>query len=279
MNKIPKIEIPFEELKYWVLESIKQLEGSFEFKSLCNSIGAKAVTNGIVKNPHPEGFQTIYYPLQQDDENRVREILWDLIIQRVLTIGDFHNDSWPWLSLTEYGKQAIASDQPIPNDSTGYFNRIKKQIPQLDSIIETYLDESIRTYNINQLLSSTITLGCASERSVIILIETYKETFIDSSKKIAFAKKVDDKFIKNQFDEFDKSIRLILSKLPYELREKYVNTLHGVFQMIRYNRNNAGHPTGKKVDKDTLLSSLQIFIIYCKYIYDLKNYFELNKHD
>lgn len=138
--------------------------------------------------------------------------------------------------------------------------------------------ESIRTYNINQLLSSTITLGCASERALVILIETYEQTFIDNDAKSSFSKKVSGKFIKAQFDEFDKSFRSIMSSLPYELRENYTNTLTGVFQMIRYNRNNAGHPTGKSVEKETLFANLQVFIPYCKYIYDLIQYFKTNKH-
>ncbi len=49
--------------------------------------------------------------------------------------------------------------------------------------------------------------------------------------------------------------------------------------MVRYNRNAAGHPTGKQVDKDTLFANLQVFIPYCKYIYDLKDYLDTNQHD
>ncbi len=94
-----------------------------------------------------------------------------------------------------------------------------------------------------------------------------------------FLKKVEGKFIKIQFDEFDKSIRQILTQLPSELRGDYITILTGVFQMIRTNRNNAGHPTGKAIDKDTLFGNLQVFIPYCKYIYRLKDYLHQNKHD
>lgn len=279
MNQIPNIDIPFEELKHIILECIKKQGGSFEFKNFCNAVGAYAVKSGIVADPNPSGHQAIYYPLQKRDEDRVREILWDLIIERVLTIGAYSGDTWPWLSVTDYGKKAIASNPPAPNDSSGYLTRIKNEIPQLDPIIETYLIESVRTYSINQLLSSTITLGCASEKALMVLIDTFRQTFKDSSKKAAFSKKVDDKFIKTQFDEFDKAIRHILTQMPYELRENYTNTLTGVFQMIRYNRNAAGHPTGKQVDKDTLFANLQVFIPYCKYIYELKDYLDKNQHD
>jgi hypothetical protein len=181
--------------------------------------------------------------------------------------------------LTEYGKKAIKSLHPIPNDTAGYLARIREAVPQLDNIIEIYLNESVRTYNINQLLSSTITLGCASERALLVLVDTYEQTFNDKLKSKAFSKKTTGKFIKTKFDEFDKAIRAQLHNLPNDLRENYPNTLTGIFQMIRYNRNSAGHPTGKSVDKDTLFANLQVFIPYCRFIYSLIDYLNINKHD
>lgn len=177
MEEIPHINIPFKESRYIVLDAMNRYGKSFEFKNLCNFIGAKAVKDGLVKNTNPDNFQALYYPLQKSDENRVREIIWNLIVERVLTIGDYHNDSWPWLSLTEYGEKVVSSLKPTPNDPSRYIKRLKKEIPQLDNVIEIYLIESIRTYNINQLLSSTITLGCTSEKALLILIDTYKDTF------------------------------------------------------------------------------------------------------
>jgi len=278
METVPEINIPYDELKSLVIDSIKEHGNSFEFKNLCNGIGNKVVKRGIVKSPHPDNIQAIYFPLQKKDENRIREILWDLIIERVLTIGDYQNDSWPHFSLTEYGEKFIKSNKPVPNDTNGYLNRIKKEIPDLDSVIEIYLSESIRTYNINQLLSATITLGCASEKALLLLIETYRDTFKDNTKQEKFIKKTKGKFIKIQFEEFDKDFTGIMGQLPYDLKDNYRNTLTGIFEMIRRNRNLAGHPTGKQIDKDTLFANLQVFIPYCRYIYDLKRYFVSNKH-
>lgn len=128
MTKIPELKIPYEQLKHYVIETIKSSGTSFQFNNLCNSLGHLAVQKKIVTNPNPPNFQAIYFTLQKQDVNRVREVIWDLITERVLTIGDYHNDSWPWLSLTEYGTQVIESTEPVPNDSTGYFARIKREI-------------------------------------------------------------------------------------------------------------------------------------------------------
>lgn len=279
MNQISALNTPYEELKHLVLDVIRQSGTSFQFRNLCNSVGYFAVNKKIVSNPNPPNFQTTDYPLQKPDENRIREILWDLIIERVITIGDYHNDSWPWLSVTAYGKKALDSTDPVPNDPTGYLARIKKEVPQIDTVIETYLLESIRTYNINQLLSSTITLGCASEKCLLVLIEAFAQSFRDPTKQTNFEKKIEGKFIKTQYDEFNKAMQPTRPQLPYILRESYENRLNGVFDLIRNNRNNAGHPTGKQVDKETLFSNLQVFIPYCKYVYGLRDYLIKNQHD
>lgn len=276
---IPKLNIPLTELRSLVLEALKSYDSSFDFKNFCNNLGSLAVKKEIVQNPNTPGFQTAYFPLQKEDENRVREIIWNLVIEQVLTIGGYHEDTWPHLSVTEYGKSVLSSQQPVPHDPDGYLGRIKREIPDLDSIIEAYLTEAIRTYNINQLLSSTITLGCASEKALLILIDTYVSTFNSEESSSNFGKKIRGRFIKIQFDEFNKSFSKHLGGLPADLRDRYTNTLLGVFEMIRHNRNSAGHPTGKAVDKDTLFANLQVFIVYCKYIYELKTYLEHGKHD
>lgn len=278
MKEIAELKIPYEELKHLTIDVILNSGNSFQFKNIVNAVGHLAIKQGIAENPNPQGFQALSFPLQQVDENRVRQVLWDLIIERVLTIGDYHNDSWPWLSVTDYGKAAFSSADPIPNDPSGYLERVKRNIPELDLIIETYLSESIRTYNINQLLSATITLGCASERALIILIECFANTFSDGTKQSGFKKKIEGKFIKAQFDAFDNHIKPLLSQFPYDLKENYTNTLQGVFQMIRNNRNDAGHPTGIKMDKEALFANLQVFIPYCKYIYTLMDYLKNNHH-
>lgn len=261
-------DIPYEELKHCVLESLKPLGDSSQFIYVCNAVARK-----VKKSTN---FSISVSPY---DKEMIRQIMWDLIIERVLTIGTYNEDSWPWFSLTEYGKKVVESTEPVPNDPAGYLDRIEREIPQLDPIIKKYLSESIRTYNINQLLSATITLGCASEKSLLILIDVFANSFIHDHKVEQFKNKINNKSIKIQFDEFDKSIRKILPAMPYDIRENYTNTLTGIFQMIRYNRNQAGHPTGTSIDKDTLFANLQVFIPYCKYIYSLIDYFSINKHE
>jgi hypothetical protein len=126
-----------------------------------------AVQKKIVQNPKEPGYPGDFY-LDPEDEDRVREIIWYLIIERIITIGiDSSNPEWPWLKLTDYGNEVVNSTLPVPHDPSGYIRRIKTEVPSLDPIILRYLEESLSTYNIDAILSSTITLGCASEKALL----------------------------------------------------------------------------------------------------------------
>lgn len=54
---------------------------------------------------------------------------------------------------------------------------------------------------------------------------------------------------------------------------RYMEThLKGIFHLIRTQRNDAGHPTGKLVSRDDLYINLHIFPTYCETVYNILNY-------
>lgn len=274
--ELPKLNLTYDEIKSIVIDKIKGAT-TFQFTAVVSGVANFVSTSNI-------GFEkvanTIYETkLNQTDEGLIREIIWDLIIQRIITIGDYHNHDWPFLSLTEYGKRVLNSNEPIPHDPSKYIYRVQKEIPNIDKIIITYLSESINTYNINQLLSSTIALGCASEKTLLLLIDTYQNTFNDIKGKERFEQKVKNRMIKMQYEEFQKDFKRIVGTLPKELSDNYENILLGVFEMFRNQRNYAGHPTGHTVDKEMLFANLQVFVVYCKRVYSLIEYLKTQKHD
>jgi hypothetical protein len=75
--------------------------------------------------------------------------------------------------------------------------------------------------------------------------------------------------ISRQFKEFTKALESIKGLLPPEVKEGVETVLLGVFEMIRMNRNDAGHPTGRNMDKEVIYAHLQVFVTYCKKIYQL----------
>lgn len=275
---IQSLNLSHDEVRSIILDSFKS-DSSSQYESLCGAVAYLAIQKGIVPNPNPNNsyMSSVDLHLQEQDKNKVREIIWDLIIERVLTIGmNANNANWPWLSLTEYGKRVVDSELPVPHDPNGYLERVRNEIPDIDPVIFTYLEESLRTYNINALLSSTVSLGCASERGLLLLIEAYAAAITDPGRKQKFEEKTTGRMIKRQFDEFRKAFSSVQGSMPANLLDGFDTTLLGVFEIIRNNRNDAGHPTGKTIPKEQAFANLQVFIPYCKKIYQLISFFKSN---
>lgn len=277
MAGIGILNITLNELRSLVIEVLKKYPQT-QYLTICSNVAHLAVEKGMVTNPYNSPVFGGSFDLGSRDQDLVREVIWDLIIERVLTIGmNSSNPAWPWLSLTSYGKKVVVeSELPIPHDPSGYIGRIKAEITNLDPVILVYLEESLNTYNINALLSSTIALGCASEKALLLLIEAYTKSIQDEDNKDRFLKRTNGKFIKTQFEEFSKSLRGVIGVLPSDIRDGLDTVLLGVFEMIRNNRNDVGHPTGKAISKEQLFANIQVFIPYCKKIYKLIDYFDSN---
>lgn len=167
-----------------------------------------------------------------------------------------NNAVWPWLKLTDYGHSVVHSEMPMPHDPSGYIKRLKTDVPKVDNLIITYMVESLKAYRINLLLSSTIMLGCASEKALLLLIDSFIGSYEDEAKRKTLYDKFANKMIKRQFDELIRSLTTIKSDLPKEIEDGLNNVLFGIFEMIRNYRNDAGHPTGSAYQKNR---SLRIF--------------------
>lgn len=269
--------LEYPQLKSLVFKRLIGTSGSFNLLNFYSSFGKYIAELGIVENPWTLQNQISTYELHDSDKCRIREIIWDYVIERVLTIGD-NGSGTPdasWYRLTEYGeslKKSFADDSStvIPNDPFGYIERLKKEVPQVDEVIVEYLSESLITYRINQLLSATIALGCASEKALLLLIDKYVETFNDDSRREDFIKKISIRNINCKYELFKKSY----DALPKEIKVDGGDAIMAFFNLVRRNRNDAGHPNGVKIDKSELYAHLQVFIYYLTSVYEQMDLFE-----
>jgi len=205
----------------------------------------------------------------------IREIIQEFINNGFLYPGlpGDQNSSYPWLSITEYGKEAFQQEDWLPYDPEGYTRALKEKVPNIDDITLAYIEESITAYNRRHLLSATLTLGVASENLMLLLIEAYVNWIKDTKRKAAFKKKIQDRFIYTQYKEFKLEFVNDIKNLPKELQGDWETYLDGVFNFIRLNRNSAGHPTGKKLNAKIVYANLQIFSEYASYIFSLIKHF------
>jgi hypothetical protein len=209
--------------------------------------------------------------LSYKDKGRVLSIFWDLIIEGIIRPGlaDGVNDKYPFYHVTERGQQMIAEGSASPYDPDGYLKRLMADVPNLDPVVLTYLTEALSTFRIGCLLSSTISLGCASEKLLLLLIDAYASA-LPSDRQTKFRKEVDGRMIKRQFDDFCKHLEsAIKPKLLADLKDDLDVHVLGVFTLIRNMRNDAGHPTGKVIDRQQANANLILFPVYARHVYRL----------
>ena len=179
------------------------------------------------------------------------------------------HDYYPWITVTEYGKAAFMSEDWLPHDPEGYMAALKTRVPELEEVTLAYIGESVSAFNRRHLLSATITLGVASENIMLVLIEAYAGWIKDPKRKAAFEKRIANKWISTQYNEFKSEFKVDVRSLPKQLQGDWETYLDGIFNFIRLNRNSAGHPTGKQMSAKAVYANLQIFADYSRYVFDL----------
>ena len=214
--------------------------------------------------------------LHAEYHKHVFEIVHEWYRAGILYFGKFNdaNAGYPWITLTDFGKECIKSGNFLPYDPEGYVRDLITQVPTLDGLTITYLSESISTYNSEHLLSSAITLGVASENIILRLIEVFIVAMNDLQEKTRFSQRIANKSIYSKYSLFTTELKRYYRVLPNTLIKDLEVQLDGVFNFIRTTRNQAGHPTGQSPTKKVIGSNLQIFAEYSKRVFDLIAYFE-----
>jgi hypothetical protein len=168
-----------------------------------------------------------------------------------------------------------------PYDPEGYLNAISRAVPTVDQIIIKYITESAETLRRNCLLSSTIALGCASEKAFLLLLDAYGDA-LQPTDQAKFSDERNRSWqIKPQHAVF---MRWYDAKLKSMLRSKgrdwiteLEDALQFLFSYFRKIRNEAGHPSGVTLSREAVQSHLVIFPAYLRRIYDLIEWIDDNK--
>lgn len=206
-------------------------------------------------------------------------IVWDLIIEGVLRPGAANSEPFdlPYIHVTEHGKQVI-TEGVTPYDPSGYMNELKSRIPAIDPIIEKYIAEAAETLRRNCLLSSTVTLGCASEMAFLILSDAYRSA-VDSPTQTEYDRALSKtRGIKQHHQVFLAEYQKLKPRLKVDKGTDWLtgmdNAMDHVFSYFRDMRNSAGHPSGYAFTKELAASHLMIFPYYLRLIYDLTEWLD-----
>jgi hypothetical protein len=120
-------------------------------------------------------------------------------------------------------------------------------------------------------------VGVASENILIVLRNAIQSALDTQQKKTKFSADTTGKSVKRLFEEIQKRLAPVLEQICTALNKDDINAeLSGVFDLIRKTRNDAGHPTGRSIEREEAFALLQLFPAYCKSSYDVIGWLKTN---
>ena len=228
-----------------------------------------AKREGLVKHGH---FGATY-DLDQEDKEIYLEVFWDLFRQGIITLGlNDSNRNFPFIKVTKLGKQ-IAESQSIYffHDVSSYEQTIRSEIPNVNDVTLIYLKEAIQSFRTGCILSATVMVGVATEHTFLLMLECIEK---NSTHNKTYKSVFDQRTILQKVNKFKNILDQNIKSLPADIKEDIDTNFSGILSIIRNFRNQSGHPTGKIIDREQAFVLLQLFIPYCKKMYELKDYFQ-----
>ncbi|MGD0534707.1 MAG: hypothetical protein ABR999_04600 [Methanoregula sp.] len=184
---------------------------------------------------------------------------------------DRSNNNFPWFRVSSFGKKILENQNPyFFHDVSTYEAVIKQNIPDIDDVTLLYLKEAMQAFMSGCMLSSSVMLGVAAEHSFEQLLE-----LIDKNPKYGtiFKSVQKERSILPKLNKFKSILDQHIGEFTPEIREDLDTNFSGIIAIIRNFRNESGHPSGKIVSREQCYILLQLFIPYCKKIYQLKGFF------
>ena len=263
--------INYEETRALLLEFLKdnpRTQVAEAVVGICKLVRARA---GIAPNEHTSEYMRL-------TEN-VQDQFWALLIQGILFPGlDATNQSLPWFHVTRYGAQVVDGQRPQPYDPEGFLRDFNARNPSADPVVADYLEEAVTAFNHGCPRAAGVLMGAASEKAILVLLDTFQAAITDPAKKNRFE---DERrsTIHRQFRALKHRLDRMLQakKLPSEVAESVNSEIPGAFDLLRRVRNEAGHPQlSGKTDRDTVFMNLRMFTEYIRRIQDLIAFFRAN---
>jgi hypothetical protein len=147
-------------------------------------------------------------------------------------------------------------------DYDGYLADLRNRT-SLDHIVEAFVSEALRAYQRNLYLASVAMLGCASERAIWLLINTYLAAISEVANRDKLRSRISSRDISVAYKRFRESFDSVRPQLPTSLHADFDVHIDAVFQFTRLLRNSVLHPsTLPSITHAVAYATLQQFSYY-----------------
>lgn len=268
-------------LRRFVVEALKN--GADQFISVGRAVKELVVKHDCFPSKEEceaagENYQS-YYALKRldpKDELMIDEILWDLIVERVLTIGkDASNEKYPWIRLTEFGETVIKDDQAAAYyDPDGFCRDLERDIPGLDPVIKQYAAEGLKCFRQRLFFAAAVMIGAAAESAILLLLENIAKVETDKKKKEDYYQLLGRPSLPQIFAAIQSFVEqgIKTKELPYEVHQGCTEHLLSLFETVRVQRNDAVHPAAGQVSKEKVFLSIQALPAALATVYRLSSW-------
>jgi hypothetical protein len=195
----------------------------------------------------------------------LQQAFWSLVAQGLAYIDMSQPAAENWeLKLAPAGMAAVRDEDYNPDDASGYLAKLARDVPGLSEVAVMYIREALRCYTARSYLATTVMLGVASEAAMLEMAESLADHYPDTTLRSM----LDDRRVpyNRKFGEVRKCLESRKLDLPHDLTDGMSLTFDSVLDLLRVNRNDAGHPTGKCFDRDDCYIALRMAIRYLKKI-------------
>jgi hypothetical protein len=211
----------------------------------------------------------------------VLDTFWSLVVEGMVAPGNENGDpGLPFFHVTEHGRRVFADPDYQPHDPAEYLRQLGQNIVNPDSTVLAYLKESLDCFAHGMIVASTTMLGVAAERVFLLVCESLLANLKNPVEQTAFQKILDRNPMKPKLDLVTDKFRQIQTpKRPPDLPEDVDIKIAGIYNLIRVQRNDLGHPreAPPTVTRDDAYGYLRLFPSYYATAEKVREFLAKNK--
>jgi hypothetical protein len=266
-------EHSYEELRGVVVDILLERERvqdqPHQYRSLVSGVGEVLLRRGSAATQLPHYGSPHEARLHDRDVELVRDVFWDLFRQGFITLGyNDSNDQWPWFRVSHFGKQSLKNQSPYRFHDTGsYLALVRGEVPDISAEAVIYLDEAVATFYADCLLACCVMIGVAAEAEFLRLVEVAIKNPTCGG---AFAPVDKQRVIRQKIIKFHDCLKPLLGTLPREATQDLETNFLLVQSVLRIARNEAGHPTSTKLQREQVYVYLQLFVPFARQLMKLR---------
>lgn len=210
--------------------------------------------------------------LQPEDQETFLRVFWELVHEGIIAPGmNRSNLEFPWFHITRFGRSLLDGEHSYSfHDVVTYAAVLQREVPGLHQITLLYLTEAMRAFTAGCTMSSVVMLGCAAEHVFLLVLDA---AVASDQWKVRVKSANAERHAVGKMEKFNNVVMQNRGELPRAINESFAQWMSGFQTVVRINRNEAGHPTGKQVERDLVLNYLRMMVHYCKGMIELKDYF------